>query len=49
MGKYAIFVWPCYAATLVLLVGLCFSSWKNKRSDEKKLSELQSRMDNTEK
>lgn len=41
MGEYAIFVWPCYGAVVVLLAVLGYSSWKNKRDDEKKLSELQ--------
>lgn len=49
MGEHSIFVWPCYVATIILLVGLCFYSWKNKRNDENELLELQDQMDNTDK
>lgn len=45
MGEYAIFVWPCYGAVVVLLSALGFSSWKNKRDDEKKLNELQQELE----
>ncbi len=41
MGEYAIFVWPCYAATVVLMGILCYSSWKDKAANEKRLAELQ--------
>lgn len=41
MGEYAIFVWPCYGAVVLVLTVLCYSSWKSKRRDEKKLSDLQ--------
>ena len=44
MGEYAIFVWPCYAATIVFLTVLCFSSWQEKRKNEKRLAELQDRL-----
>ncbi len=44
MGEYAIFVWPCYIVTVALLTVLCFSSWKNKNDDEKKLEELKNQM-----
>jgi len=46
MGEYGIFVWPCYGAVVVLLSVLCYSSWKSKRDDEKKLSGLQSELEN---
>jgi heme exporter protein CcmD len=41
MGEYAIFVWLCYGAVILVLTALCYSSWNNKRSDEKKLRALQ--------
>lgn len=44
MGEYAIFVWPCYGAVVVLLGLLGFSSWNNKRADAKKLNELQAKL-----
>lgn len=49
MGEYAIFVWPCYIAVVVLLTGLCYSSWINKRRAEKKLAELKQQLENLEK
>lgn len=41
MGEYALFVWPCYGVVVALLTVLCYSSWKRKNDDEKKLSALQ--------
>ncbi len=46
MGEYAIFVWPSYAAVVVVLTVICFTSWKNKKADEKKLAALKSQLDN---
>ncbi|MDG1438358.1 MAG: heme exporter protein CcmD [Emcibacteraceae bacterium] len=45
MGEYAIFVWSCYGAVVVLLTALCIQSFVAKRSDEKELDNLQSRFD----
>ena len=49
MGEYAIFVWPCYAAVVVLLSALCFLSWKNMKKDEQTLKELQDQLNKTSK
>jgi len=48
MGEYAVFVWPCYGAVVVLLGFLGFSSWKTKRNDAQKLKELQKEFANLE-
>jgi heme exporter protein CcmD len=45
MGEYAVFVWSCYGAVVVILTGLCIQSWTAKRRDEKELENLQSRFD----
>ena len=45
MGEYAIFVWPCYGAVVVLRTVLGFLSWKSKRDDEKKLKALQQELE----
>jgi len=37
MGEYAIFVWSCYGAVVVLMTVLAFINWKDKKADEKKL------------
>ena len=49
MGEYAIFVWPCYGAVVVLLTVLCYSSWNSKRADEKKLNELKQELESISK
>ncbi len=49
MGEYAIFIWPCYLAVVVVMGVLGYSSWKNKRSDEKKLMALNARLENIQK
>lgn len=46
MGEYAYFVWPCYIAVVVIMTGLGFISWKNKKDDEKKLKELSDQLEN---
>ncbi len=48
MGEYAIYVWPCYIATVVLLTGLCYSSWVSRKRAERKLAELKEQLDNQE-
>lgn len=48
MGEYAIFVWPCYAATVFLLTLLCYSSWKDKKKAETKLAALKDEIDRLE-
>ncbi|MDG1708564.1 MAG: heme exporter protein CcmD [Emcibacteraceae bacterium] len=45
MGEYAIFVWSCYGAVVILLTALCIQSYVAKRNDEKKLENLQSKFD----
>lgn len=45
MGEYAIFVWPCYIAVVVLLTGLGYSSWTAKRKAIRKLEALKHRLD----
>jgi heme exporter protein CcmD len=40
MGEYAIFVWSCYGAVVVVMTALAYLSWKSKKSDEKLLDEL---------
>lgn len=48
MGEYAIFVWPCYAATVVLLTIVCYSSWADKKKAETKLASLKDEIENLE-
>jgi heme exporter protein CcmD len=45
MGEYAIFIWPCYIAVVVLLAGLGYSSWIAKRKATRKLDDLKHRID----
>lgn len=45
MGEYAIFVWPCYIAVVVLLTGLCYSSWLSKKKAEAKLADLKAQVE----
>ena len=37
MGEYSIFVWPSYAAVLIILGVIGIQSWLSKRKDEKEL------------
>ncbi len=48
MGEYAIFVWPCYIAVVVLLTGLCYQSWTSKRKAEAKLADLKDQLQHLE-
>lgn len=41
MGGYAPYVWPAFAATVVVLAGLLFDSIRTLRSREATLAELQ--------
>ncbi|MBT5186850.1 MAG: heme exporter protein CcmD [Kordiimonadaceae bacterium] len=45
MGEYAVFVWSCYGAVIVLMTALAFISWKNKKTDEKKLNALSKQLE----
>lgn len=37
MGEYSIFVWPSYAAVLIILGVIGIQIWLSKRKDEKEL------------
>ena len=37
MGEYSIFVWPSYAAVLIISGVIGIQSWLSKRKDEKEL------------
>ncbi len=43
MGGYAVFVWPSYLLTGVVLVGLLALSLKSSRSSERTLASLRNR------
>ena len=49
MGEYAIFVWPSYAAVVVIMIAVAFISWKDKKRSEQKLAELQSKFNDMNK
>lgn len=40
MGEYALFVWPSYAAVVIILGVIGIQSWIAKRKDEKELETL---------
>lgn len=41
MGGYAIFVWPAYGLTAVVLGGLAMLSWRRHRLSETRLAQVQ--------
>jgi heme exporter protein D len=41
MGGYAVFVWPAYGLTLVVLAGLAMHSWRRYRQSVRTLEQLQ--------
>jgi heme exporter protein D len=41
MGGYAVFVWPAYGLTLVVLGGLALHSWRRYRQSVRTLEQLQ--------
>ena len=41
MGGYAVFVWPAYGLTLVVLSGLALDSWRRYRQSVRTLEQLQ--------
>jgi len=49
MGEYAIFVWPSYAAVVVIMFAVGLASWKDKKRSERKFADLQSKLDNLNK
>ena len=40
MGEYSIFVWPSYAAVLIILGVIGIQSWLSKRKDKRELEIL---------
>lgn len=45
MGGYAVFVWPSYLATAVVMVGLLIVSIRKRKSVEAALAELQEKQE----
>jgi heme exporter protein D len=41
MGGYAVFVWPAYGLTFVVLGGLAAHSWRRYRQSVRTLEQLQ--------
>ncbi len=41
MGGYAIFVWPAYGVTIVVMAGLVVQSLRRYRRNQRELEELQ--------
>lgn len=39
-GKYALFVWPAYAVSLIVFIGMIWSSLANARRWRKRAEEL---------
>lgn len=44
MGGYAVFVWPAYAITGIVVGGLCWQSWRAHRVSETALDRLTRRV-----
>ena len=44
MGGYAVFVWPAYGLSAIVMVGLAVSAWRNLRSREKDLAKLRDQL-----
>ena len=42
MGGYAVFVWPAYGITALILVVLFVASWRASKANDAKLKTLQS-------
>ncbi len=40
MGDYALYIWPCYSAVVLIMSVLGFISWNSKNNDQKKFTEL---------
>jgi heme exporter protein D len=41
MGGYAVFVWPAYGVTIVVMAGLVVQSLRRYRRNQRELEELQ--------
>ncbi len=49
MADYGIFIWPCFIATILSLVGLGFFSWRSKKNAENYIDELECYLKNLSK
>ena len=43
MGGYAVFVWPCYALTLLIMLGFLATTLRDLRARERRLRQLEAR------
>jgi heme exporter protein D len=41
MGGYAMFVWPAYGLSALVMLGLCVGAWRSLKRRERDLAALQ--------
>jgi heme exporter protein D len=44
MGGYAVFVWPAYGLSALVMIGLAFSAWRTLRVRERDLARLRDQL-----
>jgi heme exporter protein D len=44
MGGYAAFVWPAYALSALVMIGLALTAWRNIRVRERDLAKLRDQL-----
>jgi len=44
MGGYAAFVWPAYAMSALVMIGLAVTAWRNLRVRERDLAKLRDQL-----
>jgi heme exporter protein D len=44
MGGYAVFVWPAYGLSALVMVGLAVSAWRTLKARERALAKLRDQL-----